>query len=194
MVQRIPNPGSGGIGAIKPLGTASYLAPGTFTVTPPSGTKFVRMLLRGAGGGGGHPGQSGGYILNGAGGGKGALQRQLVRIYRSSFQVIIGTGGAAALAGGASSALGFVAAGGAPGQSLGTAGGAGGVGTSGAETPIGYGNYSGPAGGSQQGAGYLDGSITGYAGNGGNGGYYTEEDYVDGATGGHGCALLEFLG
>ena len=210
MTAAVPNPAGSALLRPRYLGSLSYTKAGAYAVSCPTGTKLVRFSLRGGGGGGGSY-TGGGY--GGYGGGQGALTRKLIAFSGSSMSLVIGSGGvgqisgdgsngtaATAGAGGSSTLYGFTAQGGQPGRQTTTAEGyskppSGGVGVDGAETLLGYGQYSGVTASIFGGGG---GNVTTFAGSagslgaGGNGS--STDNKQAGGAGGDGFCYLEFFG
>ena len=91
MADRVASPSSPETGRLpRLLGVYRQTVAGDHVVTPPSGTRWARMMLRGGGGAGGGNAGGGG----GRGGGEGAMQRRLIRLHSSPFTITVGGGGA----------------------------------------------------------------------------------------------------
>ena len=205
MTAHVSSPdGMGNRTPVKALGYASYANVGTFTVTPPSGTKYVRGLLRGGSGGGGgfQLALSGGQ---GGGGGQGATWRFFVA-QTGPFSVTVGDGGApgsngtgAACTSGSdgvpTTCLGKTAnagQGGTHADQFGNVGGGsgGGSGVDGNDNTsgLGYGNFNGNPGSSL----WLGGAGTQAGPGSGGGGAGNSSSFAQ--KGGKGWANFEFFG
>lgn len=160
------------LGSSTAAGEVAYTTPGTYSWTAPAGVTSVCVVCVGGGGGGG---TSGADASSGGGGGGLGWKNNITVVPGTSYDVVVGSGGAVLAAGGQSyfiSAATVAGNGGSPGVNGTASGGAGG-------TYVGDGGGNGGQGGnsttsdgtgttsaSEAGAG---GGAGGYSGNGGRG-------------------------